>query len=218
MMSIYIDPTPLGDFERFAPASYVEAEQAETGYMVVRMTMVIATNYLHRGLTREGRRWAHQLMKFGRDREDRRSLGMALWLLGWSETSPVNMKRRLRTERSASRRRLAPYDRYQGQLISGIAKLLLGRVAEGVAMLDGHRAHAIANGWQYAALAAQAPLGVALLLGGDLRNGVRILEALIDRVKSNRATAPTPIGPASSSPNSTSPSCRAKRSPRCASC
>ena len=184
MMSIYIDPTPLGDFERFARQAYVEAEQAETGYMVVRMTMVIAMNYLHRGLTREGRRWAHQLMKVGRDREDRRSLGMALWLLGWFETITGEYEAALAHGEECIATALAPYDRYQGQLISGIAKLLLGRVAEGVAMLGGHRAHAIANGWQYAALAAQAPLGVALLLGGDLRNGVRVLEALIDRVES----------------------------------
>jgi hypothetical protein len=50
--------------------------------------------------------------------------------------------------------------------------------------LERHRAHAIANGWQYAALAAQAPLGVALLMRGDFRKGVRVLEGLIDRVES----------------------------------
>jgi hypothetical protein len=46
MMSVYSDPTPLADFERFARQAYVEAQEGEDTYTVVRMMMVISWNYL----------------------------------------------------------------------------------------------------------------------------------------------------------------------------
>ena len=51
-------------------------------------------------------------------------------------------------------------------------------------MMREHRRLGLANGWNYAALAAEAPLGVSLLLSGHLRKGVRALKSLIDRCES----------------------------------
>ncbi|HMD62865.1 MAG TPA: AAA family ATPase [Stellaceae bacterium] len=44
MMSVYVDPTPLADFEGFAERAYAEAEEGEDTYTVVRMTLVGANN------------------------------------------------------------------------------------------------------------------------------------------------------------------------------
>jgi DNA-binding winged helix-turn-helix (wHTH) protein len=184
MMSIYIDPTPLAEFEAFARRTHEEAERDAPGYIVTRITMVTATNYLHRGLTLEGSRWARRLMQFGREHDDRRATGMALWLLGWFATVADDPVAALAYAEECIATALAPYDQQQGQLIAGIARLLGGRVEEGVTTLERRQAYAIANGWHYAALAAEAPLGVAMLLRGDLRKGVRTLEALIERVES----------------------------------
>jgi len=41
---VYVDPTPLADFEGFAERAYAEAEEGEDTYTVVRMTLVGANN------------------------------------------------------------------------------------------------------------------------------------------------------------------------------
>ena len=66
----------------------------------------------------------------------------------------------------------------------GVSLLLLGRFAEGAEMMREHRWRALANRWNYAALSAEAPLRVSLLLGGKLRKGLRALELLISRCES----------------------------------
>jgi hypothetical protein len=184
MTSIFIDPMPLAEFESFARRAMEEAEQGEATYLVVRMTMVITLNYLHRGLTRPGRQWAYRLMQFGQDRQDLRSQGMALWLIGYSELVLEDFTSALAHGEECMRTAFAPYDQQMGQNVAGIAQLLLGRVSEGTATLEGHRRHALDNGLQYAALMTEAPLGVAMLLRGELKKGVRVLERLVQNYES----------------------------------
>jgi hypothetical protein len=152
MTSIFIDPMPLTEFESFARRAIEEAEQGEATYMVVRMTMVITLNYLHRGLTRTGQQWAYRLMQFGQDRQDLWSQGMALWLIGYSEIVLEDFTSALAHGEECMRTAFAPYDQQVGQNVAGIEQLLLGRVSEGTATLEGHRRHALDNSLQYAAL------------------------------------------------------------------
>jgi hypothetical protein len=123
-------------------------------------------------------------MKFGRERRDYRSQGMALWLLGWLDIIAEDFTSALGYGEECMKTALAPYDRQMGQRVTGVSQRLLGRVAEGIETIERNRRHAIENGWQYAALATEIPLGVSLLLSGDLRKGVRALEALVDRCES----------------------------------
>jgi tetratricopeptide (TPR) repeat protein len=183
MMSAYVDP-PLAAFEAFAQKAYTEAEEGEDTYTVVRMTLVVANYYMHRGLVREGRQYAYRLMKFGRERQDRRAQGMALWLLGWFDILAEDFTAALGHGEECVATAYAPYDVQWGRHVVGVSLLLLGRVAEGIAMMQKHRRHALANGWNHAALLAEAPLGVSLLLSGHLRKGVRAPESLIDRCES----------------------------------
>jgi hypothetical protein len=187
MMSTYVEPLPLADFESFAQRAYAEAEKGEDIYTVVRMTLVVATNYLHRGMVREGRQYAIRLMRFGRERQDRRAQGMALWLLGWSHILAEDFAAALDYGEECVATASAPYDRQWGHHTVGVSLLFLGRVAEGFAMMQEHRRHALANGWNDAALIAEAPLGVSLLFSGQLRKGVRTLEALVERCESEYA-------------------------------
>ncbi|HKM74265.1 MAG TPA: hypothetical protein VKF83_02690 [Stellaceae bacterium] len=123
-------------------------------------------------------------MKFGRDRQDRRAQGTALWLLGWFDILAEDFTAALDHGKECIATALAPYDQQWGRHVVGVSQLLLGRVAEGIETMEEHRQHALANGWHYAALAAEAPLGVSLLLSGHLRKGVRALESLVARCES----------------------------------
>jgi hypothetical protein len=79
---------------------------------------------------------------------------------------------------------LAPFDRQIGQHVIGMSQTLLGRVAEGTETIERHRREATAQGWYFTALVTEAPLGVAMLLRGDLKKGARFLESVISRCES----------------------------------
>lgn|SRR5271165_2628324 len=160
---------------------------------------------MYRGLVREGRQYAYRLMKFGRDRQDRRAQGTALWLLGWFDILAEDFTAALDHGKECIATALAPYDQQWGRHVVGVSQLLLGRVAEGIETMEEHRQHALANGWHYAALAAEAPLGVSLLLSGHLRKGVRALESLVARCESEYDYRAMPIGHEFSLRNSTLP-------------
>ena len=120
MLSIYVDPMPLADFERFVERAFREAEEGDDTYIIGRMIMVITMNYMNRGLTIEGRQWALRLMELGRARQDRRSLGMALWLLGWLDILAEDYGSALRHGEQCLETAFAPFDRQIGQHVIGI--------------------------------------------------------------------------------------------------
>ena len=184
MLSIYVDPMPLADFDRFAQRAFREAEEGDDTYIIGRMIMAITMNYMNRGLIIEGRQWALRLMELGRGRQDRRSLGMALWLLGWLDILAEDYGSALRRGEQCMETAFAPFDRQIGANVIGISQMLLGRLAEGIETIEQHRRQATAQGWLFAALGTEAPLGVAMLLRGDLKKGARFLETVIERCES----------------------------------
>jgi len=179
MLSIFVDPMPLDDFERFVEIAVSEAESGGYTFIVDRMMMAIAWNYVNRGLCLEGRQWAYRLMKFGRRRQDHRTQGMALWVLGLADIVAGDYASAFSHGEECAKTALAPFDRHIGELVVGFSQILLGRAKEGSETLQHHRQVALANDWHYNAMGTETPLAVASLLRGDFRKGVRQLEAIV---------------------------------------
>jgi DNA-binding winged helix-turn-helix (wHTH) protein/tetratricopeptide (TPR) repeat protein len=181
LLSIVIDPMPLPEFERFAEVAFAEAERAGDVYIVGRMMMIIGWNFVHRGLTIEGRKWMNRLTAFGRQHQDPRPVAQALFILGSLDMMAEDYASALGHGEECMRTACTPLDRLLGQTVVGISQLLLGRVAEGAKTIDLHRAEAAANNWRYTVLGTDAPFGVAMLLRGEFKRGVKWLEEVIDR-------------------------------------
>jgi hypothetical protein len=179
MLSIFVDPMSLDDFERFAENAVSEAESGGYAFIVGRMMMAIAWNYVNRGLCLEGRQWGYRLMKFGRHRQDHRAQGMALWVLGLADIVAGDYASAFSHGEERAKTALAPFDQHLGELVVGFAQVLLGRAQEGSETLQHHRQVALANDWHYNAMASETPLAVASLLRGDIRDRVRRLEAIV---------------------------------------
>jgi class 3 adenylate cyclase len=179
MLSIFVDPMSLDDFERFVKNAVSEAESGGYTFIAGRMMMAIAWNYVHRGLCLEGRQWAYRLMKFGRHRQDHRALGMALWVLGFTDFVAGNYASALGHGEECAKTALAPFDRHMGEFLVGMSQVLLGRAKEGCETLHHHGQVALTNDWHWTAMGRDTPLAVASLLRGDFRKGVRRLEAIV---------------------------------------
>jgi len=181
MVSNFIDPLPLDEFERLAQSAFAVAEQVGDAFVMGRILMATAWNYLHRGLVLEGSQWAQRLMALGRDRRDPRFRGTAMWLLGWLDFVAEDYASALRQGEECARNAITPFDRQVGLQIFGASLLLLGRLREGTDAINAHRSRALAQGWHYTALATELPMAASLLLCGSFKAGVRALEGLISR-------------------------------------
>jgi tetratricopeptide (TPR) repeat protein len=179
MLSSIVDPMPLDEFERFAERAFAEAEPSGDVHTVGRMMMAITWNYVHRGLALEARQWASRLAKFGRDREDQRTQALALWLLGWNDIMAGDYSSAFGHVEQSTQTAIAPLDRLLAQQVMGISCVLLGRVAEGSQILRQHQQIAMANEWHHSVLAVSAILELSRVLSGDIKEGVRGLEAII---------------------------------------
>ena len=157
LLSIAIDQMSLPEFERFAEASFAEAQASGDLYIVGRMGFMIGWNYMHRGLTIEGTKWMERLMSFGREHQDPRPMGQAHLVLGWLHIMAEDYTSALSYGLDSMRSACTPQDRTVGKTVVGVSQLMLGRVAEGVETLEQQRAEADSNNWHYTMFGTDTP-------------------------------------------------------------
>lgn len=183
MLSLMTDPEPVADFNGMAEQIYEKAKLHGDAYIIGRTLMIIVWNNVNFGLLLEGRQWADRLMAFGREREDPRALGTALWLLGWLAIIAQDYEAALAYGEECLRIALTPLDRQFGETVVGNSQLLLGRVSEGVETVLRHRRQAELNGWRLSAMTGEVALALSMLMRGELAKGVRSLESVIERAE-----------------------------------
>jgi DNA-binding winged helix-turn-helix (wHTH) protein len=183
MSSLMTEPRPSADFDRQAEQAYESARLYGEPYILGRTAMTIVWLHVNMGLVFEGGKWANRLMAYGRERQDPRALGMALWLLGWLAIMEQEYEAGLAYGEECLRIALTPLDRQMGETVVGNCKLLLGRVDEGVETILRHRQRALANGWRYSALSGEVALAISALMRGEFAKGKRSLESAIERAE-----------------------------------
>jgi hypothetical protein len=141
--------------------------------------LAAAWGYLELGLNDRARELALELQARGRARGDPRPAAIALWVLGWTDIVDEKFQDAFEHGSECIRISLTPFDREVGTQVKGVALIGLGRVTEGVALLIDHRRRAIANEFMFCRMGTDGPLGLAMVLQGDLSGGVRFLESAI---------------------------------------
>jgi hypothetical protein len=143
--SIFADPMSLDDSSVSPNGTFSEAEPSSDVHVIGRMMMAIAWNYVNRGLVLEARQWASRMAKFGRDRHEQRSQGMALWLLGWADIMAGDYASALGHVEQSTQTAVAPLDDLLAQQVMGMSRVLLGQVEQGSQMLRQHQQTAMTN-------------------------------------------------------------------------
>lgn len=173
------EPLPDADFERIVDAAYADAERANDVHAFGTTLLSIAWAQFNQGRVRQAAEWADRLLLFGRERRDPRSMAISLWLLGWCDLLREDYASALTHAESSVAIAATQVDRMHGSVIIGYAQIATGKVAEGAALIGRVRDEALANQWLYMLTGIEVPIGLAMVLSGEIAKGLSRLNALV---------------------------------------
>jgi class 3 adenylate cyclase len=134
----------------------------------------LAFDFFYRGLMKEAREAAIQLVAAGEERHDPRAIGQANLMLGYIgmvEDDPVAAK--LHAE-ECMRVAVTQNERQQGAMIKATAEVLSGRASDGLADILALNVEFVRSGSPI--LMQLVPCGVALALLGRIADGIRTIQ------------------------------------------
>jgi hypothetical protein len=139
----------------------------------------IASDYAFRGLTREAREWVLKLLVAGRERNDRRAIGIAHAIFAMIDILIGNFHEAARHADECVRTAVTPFDRTMGAISKASAEISLGDVRGGLDRLLLAMDGASKVGWGQMVAFGTISVGVGHILAGRIGKGIRILESAI---------------------------------------
>ena len=132
---------------------------------------------IYRGLFKEARALAIRQMASGQATGDPRAIGFANWVLGWINLVADFPNEAIAYADEGLRLAIAPLDRLQGENIKTSAAILSGKGREALPRIEALNREFERLGLRYNKL--EGPRGVALIDGGRLTDGIRVIERAI---------------------------------------
>jgi class 3 adenylate cyclase/tetratricopeptide (TPR) repeat protein len=170
----------LEEAERMATELIADCNTARDNYILNWAHFAIAFNYIGRGLMNEARDRAWRLMADGRERDDRRAIGMAHWLLCWVNIVDARYEDAIANAEESLRTAIAPFDHNAALAGSATASILLGHAMDGLAQLEEVRRWTAETDFLYLQRNMTASIAAAYVLTGRLKEGIALLERTID--------------------------------------
>ena len=153
---------------------------AGDNYILNWAHFAVAADYVSRGLMNEARDWAWKLMADGRERDDRRAIGIAHWLLCWINTVDARYEDAVANAEESLRTAITPVDRHVALAGRATASILLGQTVDGLTHLEEARRWTSEADFPYLERVMTGGIAAAYVLTGRLKEGVALLERTID--------------------------------------
>ena len=158
---------------------------ARDGYILNWAHFAVAFDHMSRGLMSDARNWAWRLMADGRERDDRRAIGMAHWLLCWVNIVDARYEDAIANAEESLRTAISPVDRYAALAGSATASVLLGHATDGLAQLEEVKRWTAETDFLNLERAMTGGIAAAYVLTGRLKEGIALLERVIDASDKN---------------------------------
>ena len=134
----------------------------------------VAWDYFYRGLNKEARQVATQLIASGEKRNDPRAIGQAHLMLGYIDMVGDDPIAAIAHAEECIRVAVAPNERRQGAMVKAASGILLGRAREELSEIDALNSEFERSGMLIAM--QRMPQGVALAMLGRVSEGIRVVE------------------------------------------
>jgi class 3 adenylate cyclase len=174
--SIVLARNPRAAAERIGIEFLSNSRKAGDNYVLNWAYWCIAWDYMYRGLFSEAREWVWKLMDAGRERNDRRALGLAHWTLGFINLSDGHYDEAARNGVDCLQTAVTPLDRSLGAVLKATSAIFLGDVEQGLPQLIELRRRQLDLGRVYIASSMDGAVGVGLVLARRIKAGIRSLQ------------------------------------------
>ena len=174
-------PKPPAEFEILKKEAIRFSSNAEDSYIRHWTLYVIAVENFFRGRVNDVRSAAYELRQVGQQFNDPRCTGLGLAGLAWIALATDSVADALAYSEQSLALAIAPHDRMTAVGAKGTALVLLGRTEEGVIFLDEFRQICAVNGALFGSGLTDGVTGVAKILGGNVREGIQLIEDAIER-------------------------------------
>jgi class 3 adenylate cyclase len=169
----------LEEAERMGTDLIADCKIACDNYILNWAHFAVAFDYMTRGLMNEARKGAWELMADGRERDDRRAIGMAHWLLCWINIVDARYEDANANAEESLRTAIAPIDRNAALAGMAAASILLGHAIDGLAQLEQVTRWTSETDFLYLARTMTGGIATAYVLTGRLKDGVALLKRAI---------------------------------------
>ncbi len=167
--------------EQLADRVLILADKQGDVYLTSKALFALTLYRITRGRNGPARMSAESLLALGHRAQDTRTRAMGLHALAFVDFSDERYDDAI--ARAEESRRIAPnsLDRLLADAARGMALALSGRGEEGLRVLDDVRRELISGDLLALLLATEIPHGAAMVITGQLREGVRWIEAAMER-------------------------------------
>ena len=176
--SVFLARDPLETMERMGAECLALSRRLGDNSALNYAYWNVATDYAFRGLMREAREGALKLLDAGRERDDRRALGIAHSILALIGMLIGDFHEAARHSEECVRTAAAPYERGMGAITKAGAEIFLGDQG-GLARLLAAIGVASETGWGQMVAFGTISVGVGHVLAGRIAKGIRLLESAI---------------------------------------
>lgn len=177
-VSIILDPSPVGEFERQSQQVIDLATNINDPYIRFFSRFVIAWDGVHRGRIAEAKKWADELISLGQSMNDPRSLGFGRQLHAWIALLGDNYPEALDFAERAWTVARVGFDRESIKNIDNIVPVLMRRPGAHDKLRD-WRQQCQENNWGYYLTALDPIWGVSLVIRGDIGEGIQWMKKTI---------------------------------------
>jgi class 3 adenylate cyclase len=140
---------------------------------------LVGYDYVYRGLFKEARESALNLIRALEASNDPRALGLASQTLGYIDVFADAPLGAMAYAEDCERVAVTPFDRLQGKAVKSLASILIGRTREGLEALDAVYSDFERLGLLYPI--ANGPRGVAFAMLGEISKGILLIKQQISR-------------------------------------
>lgn len=173
---------PIDQFDAVCREALEAAAQADDARLECFLRFVIGWQELILGRPLRAHAAADELMGIGRAKSDPRSIGFATYLKAWTAAVCYDAEAALSYADQSLRLARAPFERVGANNAKTIALTMLKR-PEALPAWQSMRKRYLADGFHWHLVACDGFIGVALVISGRYREGIRQLETTINRIE-----------------------------------
>jgi hypothetical protein len=175
-------PKRVETFEELSYQAKIAARNHNDAYLQIFVQFAVASNEIHRGRMIQAHEAAETGIAIGRRMKDPRSIGFGMNIHAWAALLGDDYLGALNFAETGTSIARTPYD-LAGIKNVQIAALVLLRRPEAFVILRDWISQCIANGWHWHLSGADGMWGGALVVHGEIGEGIRWMKQSISRLE-----------------------------------